>query len=318
MTIHISKRVLAVVGAVCLLAAGVGIGFLAFGGGDADEPSDETPAALSETSTAEVDDATVADEPQFTANPQGRYRVDCDYLLGDELDDYSFVASGALRNTGNVGIVTRVTIEWDQIGTDPITHEETVAIPKGTSRDLQVEIPVTSDQIDRIQAGSGRYCDSKVKIIDTFHGDGSDVDSGAAELEQYTSTRGGWAADIPSGNGWSEPVESEPTPGQLYRTEITGPAGAVLIIDATPFEAPTFNAETQSRQAVSHPAFDSAVEIIFQGSENIASCVANQCVDFLLSNGSGGYAVLAGGPGDFEGLRELAEKVMLSLRPWDV
>jgi hypothetical protein len=319
MTIHVSKRVLAVLGVVGLLGAGIGIGFLVFRGNDDSRPATAVPEAVDETSTAEADATTTTDRVGFTPNPRGRYHVDCDYLLGDNLNDYSFVASGTLRNTGNVGIVTRVTIEWEQIGTDPVTHEETVAIPKGKSRDVQVEIPVTGDQVDRIQSVSGRECHSNVKIIDTFHGDGADVATGASGLQPYTSRAGGWSADVPSGNGWSDPVESEPTPGQLFRTEISGPAGAVLIIDATPFQTPTFNAATESRQTVSHPVFDSAEEIIFQGSENIPSCASNECVDFLLSNGSGGgYAVLAGGSGDFESIRALAQKVMLSLRPNDV
>ena len=314
MTIHVSKKVLAAVVAVMLVAAGIALGALLLGKED-DPAGEPVAAALPDTSPSSSSSEA---EPSEPSEPDGRYQIDCDYLLGDNLNDYSFVASGTLRNTGAIGIVTQVTIEWDQIGTEPVTHEETIQIQEGAAEEIQVEIPVTSDQIDRIQAGSGRYCDSKVKIVDTFNGRPTASNAAQPDFEQYTSESGGWSAEIPTGGGWGTPLETEPTPGQLFRTEITGPNGAVLIIDSTPSEAPTFNAASQSRTVVDHPTFGSAEKIVFQGSDNIESCATGTCVDYLLADPSGGgFGVLAGGPDDFDALQEIAERVALSLEPDD-
>jgi hypothetical protein len=312
MTLRVPKPVLIGLAVLLLVGVGVGVG-ITLSGGDGDG-SDESGALATSPETTEQ---TTTTEPRDPPDPDGRYRIDCDYLLGDRINDYSFVASGTLRNTGNIGIVTQVTIEWEQIGTDPVTHEETVQIPEGKTEEIQVEIPVTSDQIDRIQAGSGRYCNSNVKIVDTFRGAPTASTAGQPDFEQYASETGGWSAEIPTGGGWGSSVETEPTPGQLFRTEITGPNGTVLIVDSTPFEAPTFNAESQSRTVVDHPTFGSAEKIVFQGSDNIESCVTGTCVDYLLASpDGGGFGVLAGGPGDFDALQDIAERVALSLKPY--
>ena len=317
MTFHVSKRVIAILGAVLLVAAGAALGAYVLAGDGDDEDPQSSPGATTSSTTSETEGDGVATE---TPDPDGRYQIDCDYLLGDGLDSYSFVASGTLRNTGNTGIVTDVEVTWNQIGTDPVVHSETIEIAEGRAEDLQVEIPVTGDQVDRIQATSGKYCDSKVKIVDTFkgsHGSSASATTEGTGFIDYTSATGGWTAEVPDGLGWGSPVETEPTPGQLFRTEFPGPDGATLVIDATPFEPPTFNAASQSRETISHPGFASAEKVVFQGSENIASCAVGTCVDFLLSNGAGGFAVLAGGPENFAELEALAERVALSLRPSD-
>src|SRR5262245_40353352 len=47
-----------------------------------------------------------------------------------------------------------------------------------------------------------------------------------------------YSASIPSGGGWSAPIESHPTSGPLLRTTLNGPNGALLLIDRTPSEVP--------------------------------------------------------------------------------
>jgi hypothetical protein len=106
-----------------------------------------------------------------------------------------------------------------------------------------------------------------------------------------------YVASLPSGGGWSAPVESHPTGGDLLRTSVRGPDGTLVIIDRTPSEVPTLGGGYDSVKAVSHPYFGSATEYLFSESEAIPECNGSPCVDFLIEDGGGGgWGVLAGGP----------------------
>ena len=122
----------------------------------------------------------------------------------------------------------------------------------------------------------------------------------------------GYSARLPAGPDWSEPLESEPTPGQLFRVQVDGPGGAALIVDHTPAEVPEFRGSADSTRTVSHPAFGVATEYLFSGGD-IPVCTPGPCVDYLIDDGSGGgWGVLAGG-GDFPLTRAVAREVMLSI-----
>ncbi len=106
-----------------------------------------------------------------------------------------------------------------------------------------------------------------------------------------------YGADIPRGNGWSDPIESRPTGGALLRTTVRGPGGAFLIIDRTPSEEPQLGGGFDSSRSVSHPTFGSATEYIISSSSEIPECSGASCVDYLIRDGrGGGWGVLAGGP----------------------
>lgn len=138
--------------------------------------------------------------------------------------------------------------------------------------------------------------------------------SALPDFEPHSSSQGGWSAEIPAGDGWSSPSPESLSGGAILRTTLRGPNGTILIVDATPSEAPVFKRSAISRSAVSHPAFAGAEEVVFTGDSPIAECNSGECVDYLLPDGSGGYAVLAGGD-DFDYAREVAMHVMETLRP---
>jgi serine/threonine protein kinase len=130
----------------------------------------------------------------------------------------------------------------------------------------------------------------------------------------YTPSTAGYTASIPTGSGWSEPLESEPTPGRLFRTTIDGPDGTIVLIDYTPAEPAMFGYDEQSATPVEHPLFDSATEYVFTGGI-VEECGASRCVDYILnsSDTAAGYAVLVGGSEDFARSRRIGRAVMRSL-----
>jgi serine/threonine protein kinase len=130
----------------------------------------------------------------------------------------------------------------------------------------------------------------------------------------YTPSTRGYSAQVPTGSGWSEPVESQPNPGKLYRTTITGPDGLVLLIDYTPLEPARFGGKYTSTRTLRHPAFGTATEYVFTGGA-LDACADATCVDYLVNDterGSG-YGVLAGGSSDVALTKRVAHRVAQSL-----
>jgi predicted Ser/Thr protein kinase len=125
-------------------------------------------------------------------------------------------------------------------------------------------------------------------------------------------------AELPAGNGWSKPIESRPTGGDLLRTTVRGPDGALLIIDRTPNEIPSIGGNYESTREVPHPEFGTATEYILSESESIPECAGRQCVDYLIEDGAGGgWGVLGGGP-SLPLATEVAARVAKSISATDI
>lgn len=136
----------------------------------------------------------------------------------------------------------------------------------------------------------------------------------AVAFREYTPSSSGYSTRIPTGAGWSEPSETEPTPGQLYRTTINGPGGLVVVIDYTPLEPARFGGGADAVREVGQAAFGSATEYTFSGG-NIPQCANSQCVDYIVNDGSrgSGYGILAGGGTDFGLAKRVALQITESL-----
>lgn len=130
---------------------------------------------------------------------------------------------------------------------------------------------------------------------------------------EYTPSFSGYTASIPTGAGWSSPVESEPTPGRRYRATINGPGGLFALIDYTPREPAAFGSDYQTRQEVTQPTFGSAIRFV---SREIAEplCLGATCVDYIVNDEDrgAGYAVLAGG-GELSRADRVARRITDSL-----
>ena len=100
-----------------------------------------TPAAASSTAPAPA-----------VPSPDGRYSGSCDVSLSSALygQDY-LTADVRLRNTGNVGTITRVRVSWGQQGFSPITMTRTVHVRYHASKTVPFHYPASQEQISRFQ-----------------------------------------------------------------------------------------------------------------------------------------------------------------------
>jgi hypothetical protein len=130
---------------------------------------------------------------------------------------------------------------------------------------------------------------------------------------EYTPSFSGYTASIPTGPGWSSPVESEPTPGRRYRATINGPGGLFALIDYTPREPAAFGSDYETRQEVAHPAFGTAIRYV-SGESAEPLCQGTTCVDYIVNDEEreAGYAVLAGG-GELSRAERVARRITDSL-----
>lgn len=163
-----------IIGAFVLVSIGVAIGgggSTTSSGGDDKQIAKATVTASSTPTETPEPEPTEPPKVHALPDPKGTFNLNCDYVLGDFSESSSqgfrFIAGGRLRNTGNIGIVTRVTVTWEQLGQAPIKAVKTVSIKRGHSKRVSFSLPATSDQIDLHQSSDGN-CDTKVKILDEF------------------------------------------------------------------------------------------------------------------------------------------------------
>lgn len=113
------------------------------------------------------------EEPAPEPNPDANYTSSCDYLLGDFTDysanGYTFVADARIKNTGNIGIKYEARAAWFQAGGGKVHREKTGKLQPGKVVRVGFNVPVSSNEIDRIQAlDGGQNCKIVVAMVDTF------------------------------------------------------------------------------------------------------------------------------------------------------
>lgn len=160
-----------VIGLIVGLAIGAGIG------------SSTNPQAQRTSSTAEFTPLPSPSQtqdfsfvpPPAEPSPDGEFSNSCDYVLGDFTNftshGFRFVAGADITNSGNVGIVVRVTARFKQAGGDPIVLRKTANVPYAATKSVDMTKPVGQDNIDLIQSvqtGGRDICTVDVAIVDTF------------------------------------------------------------------------------------------------------------------------------------------------------
>jgi hypothetical protein len=110
-------------------------------------------AAAPQQSTSAPSQAAATTAPAAAPSPDGTFTGSCNYTLGDSPSTGTAMATGDINveNTGNVGIVTKVTITWPQEGFSPLSLTKTVRVPYGGSLDVQFHRPLTGTQVDNLQ-----------------------------------------------------------------------------------------------------------------------------------------------------------------------
>jgi hypothetical protein len=164
---------LAVAAGVAVLIALAAIG-AALGGGTTSTGGHAAAVATATTAPA-APPITPAPEP----SPNGTYSGSCDYTLGsDPVGGFGQSTARAigevdLRNTGNIGTVTRVRITWPQEGTAPIVARKTVRVDAGGRAVARFRVRITGDQVDLLQSWQTRHgfrdgCTYHATITDTY------------------------------------------------------------------------------------------------------------------------------------------------------
>jgi hypothetical protein len=134
------------------------------------------------------------------------------------------------------------------------------------------------------------------------------------EFEPFTSEAADFEADLPAGDGWSEP-EVETVNAGLFRTRLAGPDGLEVIIDHTPNEAAIFKPADRC-QETQLPTVPYAAKCVFQGG-SLEPCRRSRCVDYLMNAGvdGPGWGVVVGGGSDFAETERIARRIARTLTP---
>lgn len=187
-----------------------------------------------------------------------------------------------------------------------------------STEELEQELDESSDQLEKDLDAATEDLDAGNQGAAGNGSFGSSTNAPARyEIYIPSEPRFYYLAELPRGNGWSRPIESQPTEGDLLRTTVRGPDGMLVVVDRTPSEAPSCGGDFDSSRQLSHRRFDSANEYVFSKSEAFPECDGSPCVDYLLSDGkSGGWGVLGGGP-DHALAKDVAWKVARSITDAD-
>jgi hypothetical protein len=135
-------------------------------------------ASGSKSSVAEPPGAS-SSGPATSNGPDAKAKLTgtCDYDLGSSGmgTDYTVSAEVVVKNTGNIGIKSRVTARWPQFGHAPIAMSKTVTVGYHKTVTVRFARHATQVQIDRLQSYQLKHlnddgCSYKGKILETSGG----------------------------------------------------------------------------------------------------------------------------------------------------
>jgi hypothetical protein len=114
------------------------------------------------------------------ANPQAKYSATADYTIPSDIYGAVYVTGETdVINTGNVGIVVKCRMGWQQLGLPDITATKKAHVPFGATVPIRYHVNVGSfsgnggtviDAIQSYQSGhmDQAYGNARCKIVDTF------------------------------------------------------------------------------------------------------------------------------------------------------
>ena len=89
-----------------------------------------------------------------------------DHLMRPLPSTTNAVADARVRNTGNIGIVTRVVATWDRAGRPQLKAEKEVRVPYGATKSVHFRAPIDQATSDAIY--SANRCDLDITIVNTY------------------------------------------------------------------------------------------------------------------------------------------------------
>lgn len=119
--------------------------------------------STTQDTTSDATTTTESDVPVL----DGSYNLECDYLLGNGLNDYRFVGGGTVTNDGNIGIEVWTTFKWEQLGGEPVEEVVKDRLEVGQRKRVSVSVDATGEQVDAHQAADSK-CSARTSIEGTF------------------------------------------------------------------------------------------------------------------------------------------------------
>lgn len=127
----------------------------------------------------ELDDTTTEEAAPPAPDPSVDYASACDLNLNSDFDEILsggpmgwLVADAELHNTGNVGVVVRVTATFKQAGSKPLKLTKTARVPDNKRRNVHFKQAVQQEGADAFQSAPGYFngnaCSVKATVTDTL------------------------------------------------------------------------------------------------------------------------------------------------------
>jgi len=121
--------------------------------------------STSQAAPAPAEATTSEAPPAVVPSPDGTVTGTCAYELSPDYTNYD-VHAGDLNadveaaNTGNIGIVVKVTVTFPQLGHTAITMAKNVKVPNGATVTVHFTRVATGSEIDRLQSWQLGHADS--------------------------------------------------------------------------------------------------------------------------------------------------------------
>lgn len=103
-----------------------------------------------------------------TPDPHASASLTCDYLLSPGISAPNhFVGGGDLRNSGNIGVIVKVTARWQRLGQAPARIAKSYRVRRGQTRTVNFSVPATIEDISAHQSANAK-CSTHATVAGTF------------------------------------------------------------------------------------------------------------------------------------------------------
>lgn len=109
-------------------------------------------------------------------NPDAKYTHSCDLLLNSNYQSSVtgwLVGDASIHNTGNIGVVVRISATWQRAGEGPLRASKKLRLPYASRRAAHFKLPVDQNTVSSVQSSTGyqnatQWCGVKATLLSTF------------------------------------------------------------------------------------------------------------------------------------------------------